>query len=239
MIDTLIVIPARYAATRLPGKPLAMIHGKTMIQHVYEKAAAVKNASVVVATEDVRVKNEVELFGGNAMITARYHQSGTDRMSEVMNRISAKVYVNLQGDEPMCRSGDIQILVDAMQNNNLLDSSSLYHVISREEAENPNAVKVVMDHDNNAMYFSRSLIPYPRNPEATLHYYKHVGIYAYTKFSLRAFGRLAAVPISETESLEQLKFISAGYDMTMFQVEPTGPAVDTQEDLDAVRELMK
>lgn len=239
MIDTLIVIPARYASTRLPGKPLAMIHGKTMIQHVYEKASAVKNATVVVATEDTRVKNEVELFGGNAMMTAPYHQSGTDRMSEVMQRISAKVYVNLQGDEPMCRSGDIQILVDAMRESNMMDSSSLYHVISRKEAKNPNAVKVVMDNNNNAMYFSRSLIPYPRNPIPSLQYYKHVGIYAYTALSLRAFSRLAAIPISETESLEQLKFISAGYDMTMFQVEPTGPAVDTQEDLDVVRELMK
>lgn len=238
-MNTLIVIPARYAATRLPGKPLAMIHGKTMIQHVYEKAAAVKNASVIVATEDLRVKTEVELFGGNAMMTSHHHNSGTNRMVEVMQRINADVYVNLQGDEPMCRASDIQILVDAMEKDNTLDSASLYHVITREEAENPNAVKVVLNNYDEAMYFSRSVIPYPRNPIPEVQYCKHVGIYAYTFVSLRAFGKLFTVPAAVSESLEQLNFISAGYNMKMFKVEPTGPAVDTQEDLDAVRELMK
>ena len=236
--NTLIVIPARYASTRLPGKPLAMIHGKTMIQHVYEKAAAVKNVSVVVATESALVKTEVELFGGNAIMTSPYHNSGTERMTEVMQRLSYSVYVNLQGDEPMCRSNDIQLLVNAMQNDATLDSVSLYHKMSRKDAENPNAVKVVMNNYGNAMYFSRSIIPYPRYEPEDLEYNKHVGIYAYTFVSLRAFGKLPAVSLAEVESLEQLKFISAGYDMNMLQIDPTGPAVDTQEDLDAVRELM-
>jgi len=237
--NALIVIPARYASTRLPGKPLAMIHGKSMIQHVYEKAAAVKNASVVVATESTAVKNEVELFGGNAIMTSPYHNSGTERMTEVMWRFdSYPVYVNLQGDEPMCRSDDIQLLVNTMQNDATLDSASLYHKISRKEAENPNTVKVVMNNYGNAMYFSRSIIPYPRYELENLEYNKHVGIYAYTFVSLRAFRNLPATSLSEVESLEQLKFISAGYDMNMLQIDPTGPAVDTQEDLDAVRKLM-
>ena len=236
--NTLIVIPARYAATRLPGKPLAMIHGKTMIQHVYEKAAAVKNAEVVVATENTLVKTEVELFGGNVMMTSQYHQSGTARMTEVMQRVKSSIYVNLQGDEPMCRSSDIQLLVDTMHADETLDSTSLYHKMSRKDAENPNAVKVVMNNYGNAMYFSRSIIPYPRYEPEDLEYNKHVGIYAYTFVSLRAFNKLPNVALSEIEVLEQLKFISAGYDMTMLQVDPTGPAVDTQEDLDAVRKLM-
>lgn len=158
-----LVIPARYGSSRLPGKPLADLLGKPMIQWVYEKAQQVPSAqTVVVATDDERIVNAVRAFGGNVVITSPHHPSGTDRLVEVMGQVEADVYINLQGDEPLVRPTDLEQLAQGMLSDPSVDVGTLYHSIDDEEAQNPNAVKVVLGHAGNALYFSRSPIPYPR-----------------------------------------------------------------------------
>lgn len=181
-----IVIPARYGSTRLPGKPLADIAGKPMVQHVYERALQVSNAQiVVVATDDARVAEAVRSFGGTCVMTSPDHPSGTDRLAEVMAQIDADVYINLQGDEPLVRPGDITKLAAGMLTDASVQVGTLCHPIDTAEATNPNTVKVILAENGNAMYFSRSPIPYPRDGEVAT-YLKHVGVYAYRREVLSA-----------------------------------------------------
>ena len=141
MDSVAIIIPARYASSRFPGKPLADILGKPMIQHVYEKAASVKGASVVVATDDERILSVVNSFGGKGVMTSSTHASGTDRLVEVMNKVDADLYINLQGDEPLVRPEDLELLINAMAADKLIEVGTLYHSISAYQAKNPNTVK--------------------------------------------------------------------------------------------------
>jgi 3-deoxy-manno-octulosonate cytidylyltransferase (CMP-KDO synthetase) len=240
-MKTAIVIPARFASTRLHGKPLADIWGKPMIQHVHERAAEVTKADVVVvATDDERVARAVRAFGGTAVMTSPDHASGTDRLVEVMNGLDAELYVNLQGDEPLVRPGDIDMLIDGMTTAPSVQVGTFCHEITQEEAADPNMVKVVRAADGTALYFSRSPIPYERDPDgAPVTYLKHVGVYAYRREVLTRYSALPASPLEAAEKLEQLRLLSAGISIRVWQVEPTGPGVDTQEGLDAVRALMK
>ncbi|MGE8458267.1 MAG: 3-deoxy-manno-octulosonate cytidylyltransferase, partial [Pseudomonas alloputida] len=185
-----IVIPARYGSTRLPGKPLAEIAGKPMIQHVYERALLVPNAQiVVVATDDERIAQAVRSFGGNCVMTSPNHPSGTDRLSEVMAEIDADIYINLQGDEPLVRPTDIEKLAEGMLADKSVSIGTLCHTIDSAEASNPNTVKVVLATNGNALYFSRSPIPFPRESEAAT-YLKHVGVYAYRRKVLAEYKSL-------------------------------------------------
>lgn len=233
-----IVIPARYGSTRLPGKPLADIGGKPMVQHVYERAMQVPGVhAVVVATDDSRVADAVSAFGGRHIMTSADHPSGTDRLAEVMRGVDADIYINLQGDEPMVRPADIARLAQGMCADALLQVGTLCHAIDAEEALNPNAVKVVLGEQGDALYFSRSPIPYPRDADAAT-YLKHVGVYAYRREVLASYAGLAQPMIEQAEKLEQLRLLSAGFRIRVFQVEPTGPGVDTPECLERVRALM-
>lgn len=240
-MKTAIVIPARFASTRLHGKPLADIWGKPMIQHVHERATEVSQADVVVvATDDERVARAVRHFGGTAIMTSPDHASGTDRLVEVMNGLDAELYVNLQGDEPLVRPGDIDRLIDGMKAAPSVQVGTFCHEITHEEAADPNMVKVVLTADGTALYFSRSPIPYERDPGGTpVTYLKHVGVYAYRREVLTRYSALPASPLEAAEKLEQLRLMSAGVSIRVWQVEPTGPGVDTQEGLDTVRALMK
>ena len=236
-MNAAIIIPARYGSTRLPGKPLALILGKPMIQHVVERAQQVPGiATVAVATDDQRIIDAVQAFGGLAHMTSQKHQSGTDRIIELVDTIPADIYINLQGDEPLIRPADITLLLDAMQDTRV-QVATLCHAINTQEAEDPNCVKVVLDDAGNALYFSRSLIPYPRNL-LTAHYLNHVGIYGYRKEVLSNYGKLTRPMIEQTEELEQLRLMTAGIKIRVIQVAPTGPAVDTPECLERVRRLM-
>lgn len=233
-----IVIPARYASTRLPGKPLADILGKPMVQHVYERALEVPGvAAVVVATDDERVLEAVRGFGGRCVLTSPDHPSGTDRLAEVMRTVDADIYINLQGDEPLVRPGDIALLADGM----LLDSSvqvgTLCHAIDAQEARNPNTVKVVLAANGDALYFSRAAIPFARD-DAPASYLKHVGVYAYRREVLAAYSALPAAMLEQAEKLEQLRLLAAGLRIRAFQVEASGPGVDTPACLARVRALM-
>nr|WP_314617928.1 3-deoxy-manno-octulosonate cytidylyltransferase [uncultured Pseudomonas sp.] len=233
-----IVIPARYGSTRLPGKPLADIAGKPMVQHVYERALQVANAQVVVvATDDERVAEAVRGFGGRCVMTSPEHPSGTDRLAEVMAQVDADIYINLQGDEPLVRPADIEALASGMLADASVNVGTLCHPIDAHEASNPNTVKVVLAGNGNALYFSRSPIPYPRDAEAAT-YLKHVGVYAYRRAVLAEYASLPQPMMEHAEKLEQLRLMAAGYCIRAYVVEPTGPGVDTPECLEQVRALM-
>ena len=236
--SVVIVIPARYASTRLPGKPLADIGGKPMIQHVYERAGQVAGVdAVLVAVDDDRVAQAVTAFGGRWVMTRQNHESGTDRLAEVMAQYPADIYVNVQGDEPLVRPEDIAVLIDGMLADAGVAVGTLCHPLPAAEAANPNAVKVVLADNGDALYFSRSPIPYPRAAEEAC-YLKHVGVYAYRRDVLAQYGSLPQPMTERTEKLEQLRLLAAGFKIRAFQVAETGPGVDTPACLERVRSLM-
>lgn len=235
-----IVIPARFGSSRLPGKPLVDLLGKTMVQRVVEIAQQVASVnSVIVATDDYRVADAVSAFGGSVVLTSVNHSSGTDRLVEVMNQVEADIYINLQGDEPLVRSDDVERLAQGMLKDSSIDVGTLYHEIDSEEAKNPNVVKVVLGKGNRAIYFSRSLIPYPREGDKHPGFKKHVGVYAYRKHVLKNYSKLPVSSLEQTEQLEQLRLLSAGMCIYAFEVPPTGPGVDTPECLERVRRILE
>lgn len=235
-----LVIPARFGSSRLPGKPLADLLGKPMVQWVFEKAQQVPSAhTVVVATDDQRIVDAVNAFGGKVVLTSPDHPSGTDRLVEVMGQVDADIYINLQGDEPLVRPSDVEQLAQGMLADPTVDVGTLYHAIEDEEAQNPNTVKVVLGQAGNALYFSRSPIPYPREGDKHPGFKKHVGVYAYRKRILEQYAQLPASALEQTEQLEQLRLLAAGLSIRAFEVAPTGPGVDTPECLEKVRAIME
>jgi 3-deoxy-D-manno-octulosonate cytidylyltransferase len=234
-----IVIPARFASTRLPGKPLLDILGKPMIQHVYERAKEVSGVeAVIVATDDDRVAAAVRGFGGDAVMTSTSHLSGTDRIAEILPFVAADLFINLQGDEPLIRPADIETLIAGMREDTRAQVGTLCHCIGAHEAVNPNTVKTVLSASGDALYFSRSAIPHVRDALPALEYMKHIGIYAYRRELLAGYSDLKPSLLEETEKLEQLRLLSAGIRIRVWQVEPTGPGVDTPACLETVRSLM-
>ncbi|WP_346666433.1 3-deoxy-manno-octulosonate cytidylyltransferase [uncultured Mailhella sp.] len=233
------VIPSRYASTRLPGKPLVDICGKPMVQHVYERVRRVSLFDeVLVATDDERILNAVKAFGGAACMTSPDCPSGSDRLIEVAKSHPADVYVNVQGDEPLVEPASIEKLARAMLDDPSLQMGTLCYSISAEQAQNPNLVKVVRAHNGNALYFSRSPIPFPRSGGIAPQYFGHLGMYAYRREFLMNFGNLPYSPLENTEKLEQLRVLQAGIAIRVLEVEATGPGVDTPEDLEAVRRIL-
>ncbi len=233
------VIPSRYASTRLSGKPLVDICGKPMVQHVYERVRRVSLFDeVLVATDDERIANAVEAFGGAACMTSPDCPSGSDRLIEVAKSHPADVYVNVQGDEPLVEPASIEKLARAMLDDPSLQMGTLCYPISAEQAQNPNLVKVVRAHNGNALYFSRSPIPFPRSGGIAPQYFGHLGMYAYRREFLMNFGSLPYSPLENTEKLEQLRVLQAGIAIRVLEVEATGPGVDTPEDLEAVRRIL-
>lgn len=233
------VIPSRYASTRLPGKPLVDICGKPMVQHVYERVRRVSLFDeVLVATDNERIANAVEAFGGAACMTSPDCPSGSDRLIEVAKSHPADVYVNVQGDEPLVEPASIEKLARTMLDDPSLQMGTLCYPISAEQAQNPNLVKVVRAHNGNALYFSRSPIPFPRSGGIAPQYFGHLGMYAYRREFLMNFGSLPYSPLENTEKLEQLRVLQAGIAIRVLEVEATGPGVDTPEDLEAVRRIL-
>lgn len=237
-VRVVIVIPARYGSSRLPGKPLVTIAGKPMIQHVYERAQDVPGVdAVLVATDDARVQEAVEAFGGQCRMTDPAHPTGTDRLVEVMRQVDADIYINLQGDEPLVRAGDVTLLVEGMRADPAVDVGTLCHAIDAEEAGNPNAVKVVRANNGDALYFSRARIPYVRDAHHTPRYLKHIGIYAYRRRILEQFSELPRPELEQLEQLEQLRLLAAGVRIRVYELASApGPGVDTPECLERVRQ---
>lgn len=233
------VIPSRYASTRLPGKPLVDICGKPMVQHVYERVRRVSLFNeVLVATDDERIMNAVAAFGGAACMTSPDCPSGSDRLIEVAKSHPADVYVNVQGDEPLVEPSSIEKLARAMLEDPSLQMGTLCYPVSAEQAQNPNLVKVVRARNGNALYFSRSPIPFPRSGGIAPQYFGHLGMYAYRRDFLLNFGNLPYSPLENTEKLEQLRVLQAGIAIRVLEVEAMGPGVDTPEDLEEVRRIL-
>ena len=240
-MKVLCIIPARYASTRLPGKPLSMIAGNPMIQHVYERACQAQLPNeVVVATDNELVEKVVLDFGGKAVMTSPDHPSGTDRLAEVaLMYPDVDVIVNVQGDEPMIPPEVIDRLAEAFNSDADLNMATMKVVMDEEDYENPAAVKVVTDQQGYALYFSRSLMPYPRNKPEGFKVFKHVGIYAYRRNFLLKYAALAPTPLEKAESLEQLRALENGYKIKVLESDFQGIGVDTPEDLAAVNALFE
>jgi 3-deoxy-manno-octulosonate cytidylyltransferase (CMP-KDO synthetase) len=242
------IIPARYASTRFPGKPLAEIGGKLMIQRVYEQVRPCLD-DVWVATDDERIKLAVEQFGGKVMMTSDQHKSGTDRCLEAAQKISGHfdVIINIQGDEPFIQARQIEALKECFTTNPQTQLATLVKPFSVKDGIkallNPNSPKVVLNKKGEAMYFSRSVVPYLRGipQEEWLNkqiFYKHIGIYAYQRETLAEIALLPQSPMELAESLEQLRWLENGYHIQTAVTDIENLAVDTPEDLDRIREYL-
>ena len=238
-MNVLCVIPARYASSRLPGKPLADIAGKPMIQWVYEQASKAKRPQeTIVATDNQRVFAAVDGFGGRVIMTRADHQSGTDRLAEVARKYPlVDLIVNVQGDEPLIPPEIIDLLVSAFDDEKDISMATLKCIMPESEYSNPAAVKVVTDANNNALYFSRAQIPYLRN-NTGVKIYKHIGIYAYKRDFLMNFANMQPSILEQTESLEQLRALENGYKIKVLPVDYSVVGVDTPEDLEKVRIIL-
>ena len=236
----LCVIPARFASTRLPGKPLADIAGKPMIQRVYERALQAKRPDqVLVATDDDRVMAAIEGCGGKAMMTRADHPTGTDRLAEVAAAYpDIDVIINVQGDEPLIEPDVIDDLAAAFDEDPELKMATVMTPIGEEEKNNPNNVKVVTDKKGYALYFSRSLLPYPR-VETGIETFKHIGIYAYKRDFVMEYAKMEPTMLEKTESLEQLRVLENGYRIRVIRTESKFVGVDTAEDLEKVNEIYR
>ncbi len=239
-MKVLCVIPARYASTRLPGKPLKDIAGKPMICRVYDRASeAEKIAAAIVATDDERIYEAVRQHGGQAVMTRKDHPTGTDRLAEVAEKYpDADLIINVQGDEPLIEPSLIDELAAAFEEDAALQMATVCTEIQdKEEQENPNNVKVVMDKNGYALYFSRSLMPYPRHAGTPV--YKHIGIYAYKRDFLLRYAKMEETPLEHAESLEQLRALENGYRIKVIKTPYRFVGVDTEEDLAKVNEIFR
>ncbi|SDF72335.1 3-deoxy-manno-octulosonate cytidylyltransferase [Sporolituus thermophilus] len=239
-MNILCVIPTRYASTRLPAKALADIAGKPMIQHVYERACRAKRPrAVLVATDHELICQAVTAFGGQVMLTSPDHPTGTDRLAEVARAYpDVDVIVNVQGDEPLIAPEVIDELAAAFDGAPDLAMATLMTEMDEEEYNLPSAVKVVTDLNGYALYFSRSLIPFPRIQHEAYKVYKHIGIYAYRRDFLLTFAALPPTPLERAESLEQLRALEHGYRIKVLKTDFKSIGVDTPEDLERVRAII-
>ncbi len=244
MGGVLAVIPARYASTRLPGKPLALMNGKPMIAHVYAGVKRAKRATeVVVATDDQRIVDAVEAAGGQAMLTDPAARSGTDRVAEVAYKNAETVVINIQGDEPLVHPEMVDQLAEYLEAHPDVPMASLMTRLRRaEDLNNPNVVKVVVDQEGFALYFSRAPIPWQRaNPperSPTEYVFKHLGIYGYQRDFVLRFPKLPPTPLEQLEQLEQLRALEHGHRIKMMETPHETFGVDTPEDLKNVNALM-
>ncbi|MEZ4773995.1 MAG: 3-deoxy-manno-octulosonate cytidylyltransferase [Bacteroidia bacterium] len=234
------VIPARYGSSRFPGKPLVEIQGKSMIRRVYEQCQKAEAVSrVVVATDDERIFGHVLDFGGNVEMTGTEHLSGTERMAEIAQKYGEfSHFINIQGDEPFIDPGQINQVGEILLGNGAPDIVTLARpMVDREQISNPNLVKVVMDMLGNAMYFSRSVIPFPRNETPGMVWYKHIGIYGFRREVLLAVPQMPASPLEVSESLEQLRWLTNGYRIQVGITLTESISVDTPDDLSEFSDL--
>ena len=237
-MKTLGIIPARYASSRLPGKVIADLCGKPLIQWVYERSQKASLLSeLIVATDDERVFSAVERFGGNVVMTASNHLNGTSRAAEASKKIEADIVVNIQGDEPLISSVMIDETVKLLLDNPSDVAATLVRPVALEDYNNIGVVKTVCDKNSYALYFSRSLIPY-QHTEFNAPVFEHIGIFAYTKDFLLTYASLPETPLAKAESLEQLKVLEHGYKMrvAITECKEAGFCVDTQSDLEKMRE---
>jgi 3-deoxy-manno-octulosonate cytidylyltransferase (CMP-KDO synthetase) len=237
------IIPARYASTRFPGKPLVDIGGKTMIQRVYEQAKQSVADEVIIATDSELIMNHVETFKGGSIMTSEHHQSGTERCGEVVSMLLKQkqitendIVINVQGDEPFLKPEQINSLISCFSNPEIEIATLIKSVKYDEVAGNPNVVKVVIDKQQRALYFSRAPIPFFRDTERseTAFCWKHIGIYAYRIKMLLKLVKLEPSPLEKTEMLEQLRWLENGYEIFTHPTTEENISIDTPEDLEKI-----
>jgi 3-deoxy-manno-octulosonate cytidylyltransferase (CMP-KDO synthetase) len=239
------VIPARFGSSRFPGKILASVAGKSMIQRVYEQSL---KASLIdelyVAVDDPRVLEHVQQFGGKAVLTSPHHQSGTDRIAEVVSKMACEIVVNVQGDQPLIDPEMIDLAIQPMITDASIPMSTIKARILRpEDLHNPNKVKVVVDENDFALYFSRSLVPFPRDQKENIEAYEHLGLYVYRRDFLLQYSKWPQSRLEKIEMLEQLRVMERGYQIKVIEVshslsEVSGFCVDTPDDLAKLEQLL-
>ena len=244
MDTAIIVIPARYGSTRLPGKALAEIEGKPLVLHVYDRARLSTLASdCLVATDDDRIKEACERHGAKVMMTSPDHQSGTDRMAEVAEKTDAEIYINVQGDEPLIDPQAVDLLIDTMRGDPTIKMGTLKRPFtSYDDFINPNMARVVCDADNFALYFSRAAIPRMSREEFDTTNkrglaFKHIGIYSFRRDFLIEFSKMPRSPLEKAERLEQLRALEAGVRIKALTTDYESISVETPVDLERVRDL--
>ncbi|MCH8330823.1 MAG: 3-deoxy-manno-octulosonate cytidylyltransferase [Bacteroidetes bacterium] len=230
------IIPARYNSSRFPGKPLVEIHGKTMIQRVYERVLQAELDDVIIATDDERIKEHIQSFRGKVVMTSSDHQTGTERCNEVLSAYDADVILNIQGDEPYMLPSDINSLAQLFDDQEVEIGTLVREASSRSEMLDEHTAKVVLDTNWNALYFSRSAIPFNKTGKDDL-FYLHIGMYGYRKQVLQDLCRLSPSKLELTESLEQLRWLENGYKIRCGLSESLHHSVDTPEDLERLLEM--
>lgn len=241
--SVLAVVPARYGSTRFPGKPLAPIAGRPMIQHVVERVRQAKQVSrVVVATDDQRIKSAVEAFGGEAILTRADHANGTDRVAEVAAHVAARIYVNVQGDEPLIDPGTVDAVIAAMLEDDSVQIATPCVAIEQpKDIMDPNIVKVVRDFDGNGIYFSRAPIPWVRDTNASVkaQHWKHLGLYGYRREALLEYQTLPPGELERIEQLEQLRWLENGFRIRVAETDYDAVSVDVPSDIERVEKLLR
>jgi 3-deoxy-manno-octulosonate cytidylyltransferase (CMP-KDO synthetase) len=234
------VIPSRYQSTRLPGKPLALIAGKPMVEHVYRRAAEARRVeAVVVATDDPRVADAVAGFGGVAVMTRADHATGTDRLAEVAGALDGEVVLNVQGDEPLMTADAIDAVAGLLLSRPQDQMATLRRRTDDDtDLDNPGIVKLVVDREGYALYFTRSRVPFVRAGHPTPAYWRHLGLYAYRRPFLATLADLPPTPLEQAEGLEQLRALEHGYRISTAETSADTIGVDTPEDLERVRQFM-
>jgi len=236
------VIPARYASTRFPAKLMQDLGGKTVILRTYEAAVATKLFDdVFVVTDSELIFDEIQKNDGKAIMSIKEHESGSDRIAEAVENMEVDVVVNVQGDEPFINKKPLEELIAIFKNdtNKQVDLASLmFQITDKEEINNPNNVKVIIDQQGFALYFSRSVIPFPREEHAGVRYMKHIGIYAFRKAALLDFYRLPMLSLEASEKLEQLRYLEYGKRIKMVETTHGSIGIDTLEDLEKARKLV-
>ena len=238
-----VVIPARYGSTRLPGKPLVLLAGKTMIQRVYERAKLAQRADqVIVATDDERIVKAVEEFGGEVRMTRRDHRTGTERVAEVAAHVEGDVFVNVQGDEPLLDPAAVDSALGALLEQPQASISTIATPIKvPADIMDPNVVKTVLDFDGNALYFSRAPIPWVRDTanKVQVRHLKHLGMYVFQRDALREYPTLPQGELERIEQLEQLRWMENGWKIRVAEVEHDAASVDVPEDVARVEKLLQ
>ena len=233
-MNVLGIIPARYNSSRFPGKPLVDIQGKTMIERVYRQAVKAKLLNkVVIATDDERIFEHVQAFGGEVLMTSGKHVNGTERCAEVVEKLSGyNAIVNIQGDEPFIQPEQIDLLAEAFNDTSVQIATLIKQTNNLSLINSPNSAKVVFNANNEAMYFSRAVIPYTENQTGI--YYKHIGMYGYRSDILPKLAQLKPTPLEQTERLEQLRWLEHGFSIKVLETEMETLSVDTPDDLNKI-----
>ncbi len=241
-MKTIALIPARYGATRFPAKLMQMLGDKTVIRHTYENTkGTLLFDEVIVVTDSEIIFNEIVQNGGYAIMSRQEHESGSDRIAEAAIDIEVEIIINVQGDEPFVKREILESLINAFRNDprHLVQvASPMYEIVDEEMIKDANTVKVVVDKNMNALMFSRSILPYPRDMNTETKYYKHIGIYAFRKNALMAFSKWEMTPLEAAEKIECLRYLENGVRIKMILTKEAPVSIDTKEDLEKAKKLL-